>query len=86
MYEDPSFKNSYLKSEFHCLSSHHQERQILGSISTNTMMNGTYRPINLRTKLMLMNPFQELVLGKLQGKISLQNDHVIITNFLYQFH
>ena len=50
------------------------------------MMNGTYRPINLRTKLMLMNPFQKLVLGKLQGKISLQNDHVIITNFLYQFH
>ena len=30
--------------------------------------------------------FNEPVLGKLQGKISLLNHHLIITNYPYQFH
>ena len=52
----------------------------------NTMMNGTQRPVNYPRKLMLMILCQELVLGKLQGKISLLNHDLIITKYHYQFH
>ena len=40
----------------------------------------------LAQKINLMNLCQEPVLGKLQGKISLLNHHLIITNYPYQFH
>ena len=40
----------------------------------------------LARKLMLMNLCQGPVLGKLQGKISLRNRPLIITNYPYQFH